>query len=146
MQKQIKGDLDNLLGQELNLKLMFQNENTEDRAQTLSYILESLESLKGESSEKYTFAFHQMELQVAAWQKMEEEVLQIGTIYDEGMLTNLNQCKLACEHSFNNFQSEQMGYLETVKKTQTKRVRRQLHLTVRKDSISAEEQRAEARR
>lgn len=111
--------------------------------------------------ERYESAFKQIEKFSADWELIKAELLQIGEVYDEGsksdilievnvycvgVASNLEQCRLACEHNAKVFAYDQLKATAALRKIELSKLKVALRKELRKDSKEAEEARAVQRR
>jgi hypothetical protein len=57
------------------------------------------------------------------WELLKAELLQVGHIYDEGVASNLEQCRLACDHQAKLFAYDQLKFAAEVKRVAMKQLR-----------------------
>jgi hypothetical protein len=145
MQKTLKKELGEANATERDLRRLFEEEpstHTEIvKAEKLSFILESLEKLKVSVSEKYDSAFKQIDKFAAEWELIKSELQQIGEIYDEGIFSNLEQCKLVCEHNAKLFVKDQLKQTSHVEKVELKLFRIALRKEMIGDTLESEHMR-----
>jgi hypothetical protein len=79
------------------------------------------------------------------WVLIEAELNQVGDIFDETVESNLEQCRLQCEHVVKVFTYEQLKAATAVKKKEMTGFRRALSDVFRSDSLAIEQQRNLAR-
>lgn len=143
MQKSLKKDLGESVSTERDLRRLFEQQGEHVvQAEKLSFILESLEKFKVVASERYESAFTQIEKFGAEWEVIKTELLQVGNIYDEGVSSNLEQCRLACEHNAKLFVYDQLKQAGQVKKNEMRALRNALHRQLRADTHEQEAARA----
>jgi hypothetical protein len=148
MQKTLKKELGEANATERDLRRLFEEESSSVeivKAEKLSFVLEALEKLKISVSEKYDSAFKQIDKFGAEWELIKTELLQVGDIYDEGILQNLSQCLLVCEHQGKLFVKDQLKLTTHVQKTELRLFRIDLRRELLTDSIEIESRRAAKR-
>ncbi len=142
MQKTLKKELGEANATERDLRRLFEEEPSTStdivKAEKLSFILESLEKLKVSVSEKYDSAFKQIDKFAAEWELIKSELSQIGEIYDEGILSNLEQCKLVCEHNSKLFVKDQLKQTAHIERVELKLFRIALRKEFIGDTLESE--------
>jgi hypothetical protein len=138
MQKSLKKDLGECLATQRDLRRLFEESAAGVmRAEKLSFVLESLEKLKRGAKEKYESAFMQIDKFAADWELLKQELLQVGDLYDTGIATNLDQCRLGCEHFAKLFTYDQLKATASVAKGEMVALRRALHGELMSDTAEA---------
>jgi hypothetical protein len=108
MQRAIKKELLDLNTSEAELRKLFDSNNENSiRAESLSFVLEGLEKLKSQANTRFEGAYKQLEKFLNDWMLIRTELTQVGDIYDETVLTNLEQCRMNSEHNSKVFQYDQ---------------------------------------
>lgn len=119
MQRALKQELAELESSERDLRRLFDDENAQIlMAEKLSFIMEGMDKLKQTASTRYEGAIKQMDKFLHDWVLIETELNQVGDIYDETVESNLEQCRLQCEHVVKVFTYEQLKAATTTKKEQ----------------------------
>jgi hypothetical protein len=118
MQRSVKKELQDLVASSADLRRLFDEENPNIIvAEKLSFILEGLEKLKSKAAARFEGSQKQLEKFSSDWKIIEKELLQVGDIFDESCLSNLEQCRMACEHASKIFAYDQA---KTVAETETR--------------------------
>eukprot|EP01038_Epipyxis_sp_PR26KG_P008891 gene8891-11991_t len=146
MQRSIKKDLGESNSTERDIRRIFEQEHGNAiNAEKLSFILESLETLKEVSGHRYESAQKQLEKFASDWQMIKTELNQVGDIFDEGLSANLEQCRLACEHTAKVFAYDQLKYANEIKKVEMVKLRKALRPVLKNDTLEEQEARARLR-
>lgn len=124
MQRTLKKEMSDLNSTERDLRRLFDEENPNVIvAEKLSFVLGGLEKLKTKAGGRYEAATKQIEKCGDDWNLVEAELLQMGNIYDESTASNLDQCRMACEHNAKVFAYDQAQNVVEVKNKEMKTLR-----------------------
>ena len=127
MQRALKQELAELESSGRDLRRLFDDENSQIlMAEKLSFIMEGMDKLKSTASTRYEGAIKQMDKFLHDWVLIETELNQVGDIYDETVESNLEQCKLQCEHVVKVFTYEQLKAATGTKKLELSLFRKSL--------------------
>lgn len=142
MQKTLKKELGDSVSTERDIRRLFE-QSVDDivRAEKLSFILESLEKFKLVASERYESAFVQIDKFGSEWELIRAELMQVGDIYDEGVASNLEQCKIACEHNAKVFIYDQLKIISKIKHVELRAIRNAIHRNLRSDTFEEQDRR-----
>ena len=80
---------------------------------------------------RYESSFKQMEKFYEDWNQLKAELLQVGSIYDDSVDVNLQQCRLNCEHYIKEFVFNQFKLVAEKKKVEMVTLRRALRKILR---------------
>ncbi len=94
---------------------------------------------------RYESSFKQMEKFYEDWNQLKTELLQVGSIYDDSVDVNLQQCRLNCEHFIKEFVFNQFKVVAEKKKVEMVTLRRALRKILRADTKQAEKSREKVR-
>jgi len=125
MQRSVKKELQDLTASSADLRRLFDEENPNViLAEKLSFILEGIEKLKSKTSARFDGAQKQLDKFGSDWKIIEKELLQVGDIFDESCVSNLEQCRLGCEHLSKVFAYDQAKSIADIEATELKKLRR----------------------
>jgi hypothetical protein len=99
-------------------------------AEKLTYTLEKLEALRENSNHKKFDATTQIEKFELDWAVIQTELIQMGDIYDESIVTSLDQLKDGCEQAVREFAQEQFKSTSEIKKHELKTMRKAMRSAV----------------
>jgi hypothetical protein len=146
MQKSIKKDLSESSATERDLRRLFEEKGGAGvMAERLSFLLESLEKFKITCHTRYDTAFTQFDQFASEWGETRAELGEICDIFDDAVSSNMEGCKLACEHTTKLFAYDQMKIAAEVKNKESRKLRNAVHRELRKDSHEAAKTRARGR-
>jgi hypothetical protein len=125
MQRGVKKELQDLSASCADLRRLFDEDNPNViLAEKLSFILEGIEKLKSKTSGRFDGSQKQLDKFSNDWKIIEKELLQVGEIYDESCASNLEQCRLACEHSSKIFAYDQAKSIADIQAAEMKLIRK----------------------
>jgi hypothetical protein len=114
-------------------------------AEKLTFVLEAIDKLRENTSTKYEAAHKQLGKFVDDWNLIETELLQVGDIFDESTVSNLEQMRMTCEHAAKVFVYDQMKSINEIRVQELKIMRSKLTEIFRQDTMQTQEARIAAR-
>jgi hypothetical protein len=146
MQRSLKKELGDLSASERDLRRMFEEDSVDIvHAEKLTFILEAIDKLRENTSTKYEASHKQLAKFVDDWNLIETELLQVGDIFDESTVSNLEQMRMTCEHAAKVFVYDQMKSVNEVRAQELKLMRKKLTEIFAQDTLHTQESRIIAR-
>jgi glucan-binding YG repeat protein len=146
MQRSLKKELGDLSASERDLRRMFEEDSVDVvHAEKLTFVLEAIDKLRENTSTKYEAAHKQLGKFVDDWNLIETELLQVGDIFDESTVSNLEQMRMTCEHAAKVFVYDQMKSINEIRVQELKIMRSKLTEIFRQDTMQTQEARIAAR-
>lgn len=146
MQIKLQSDIKKLMDSEATLhKLMNDDEPNTIKAEKLAFVLDGLEKFRITLTTELQAAFKLMTKFLQDWDLISLELRQVGDIYDESIATNLEQCRMLCEHQIKLMKYDQSKVIQETLNSELPHIRQGLSTILQSDTIEAENQRANDR-